>query len=630
MQGIVIGSFEAVVIAVYVLAIGFLGYLGYRHTKTAADYLVAGRGLHPFIMAMSYGATFISTSAIVGFGGVAAMFGMSLMWLVFLNIAVGIFIAFVFLGGRTRRMGHHLGAHTFPELLGARFQSPTLRVLAGLIVTVFIPLYAAAVLMGACKFIADWFQTDYNGALLVFGGLVALYVVVGGLKGVMYTDAFQGTIMFVGMLVLLGITYWQLGGPAEAHQTLTDMKPMVPEPLVKMGHQGWTAMPAYGFDAAHSLWWVVVSTIILGVGIGVLAQPQLVVRFMTVRSQRELNRAVLMGGLFVLAIPGTAYLVGTLSNAWCVEQGPLLRGEVVAIEDPQSGLVQCRQLQQLGPDGQWSPLLSKSGEPVAGTLKLAPAADLPSEAPTTTAPTLSGVAVPPPPAVGGQAIGRSISLTYAGGLKSSDQVIPTYIRLALPRWFGVLFLLTLLAAGMSTLSSQFHTLGTSIGHDVVEAVSGRRGGNVLITRAGIVAGIGVAMALGYAAQYGSYVIARATAIFFGLCASAFLPAFVGGLFFRRITRAGALASMVAGFLATAFWLTLVKAKEASAIGVVHWLLGPDKASLLHGQGAWAWVDPICVGLPISIATAGVVSLLTQPPDQEHLDRCFASSDRAGV
>ncbi len=118
-----VGLAEILVVLLYLFVVIFLGWLGWRRTKSAADYLIAGREIHPFVMAMSYGATFISTSAIVGFGGVAGMFGMSLLWLTFLNIFIGIFIAFVFLGGPTRRMGHILQAHTFPELLGRRYQS---------------------------------------------------------------------------------------------------------------------------------------------------------------------------------------------------------------------------------------------------------------------------------------------------------------------------------------------------------------------------------------------------------------------------------------------------------------------------------------------------------------------------
>ena len=97
-----------IVVVIYLFMIGYLGYYGYRKTKNALDYLVAGRNAHPVVMALSYGATFISTSAIVGFGGAAALYGMGLLWLTFLNIFVGIIIAFIVFGKRTRKIGHNL------------------------------------------------------------------------------------------------------------------------------------------------------------------------------------------------------------------------------------------------------------------------------------------------------------------------------------------------------------------------------------------------------------------------------------------------------------------------------------------------------------------------------------------
>ena len=74
-----------IVVAVYLCITAYLGWLGYKQTSNAADYLVAGRKQHPVIMALSYGSTFISTAAIIGFGGVAAVLGMGLMWLTALN-----------------------------------------------------------------------------------------------------------------------------------------------------------------------------------------------------------------------------------------------------------------------------------------------------------------------------------------------------------------------------------------------------------------------------------------------------------------------------------------------------------------------------------------------------------------
>jgi len=122
------GAMENIIVILYLAILGYLGFKGYKQTKTTTDYLIAGRDTHPFIMALSYGATFISTAAIVGFGGVSAWLGSSILWLTFLNIFLGIFIAFAFLGDPTRKMGYRLNAHTFPEFLAKRFNSKFIQV----------------------------------------------------------------------------------------------------------------------------------------------------------------------------------------------------------------------------------------------------------------------------------------------------------------------------------------------------------------------------------------------------------------------------------------------------------------------------------------------------------------------
>jgi solute:Na+ symporter, SSS family len=304
------------VVLIYLLLTIYVGYVAWRRTKSADDYMVAGRATHPFIMALSYGATFISTAAIVGFGGTAGVYGMGLLWLTFLNILVGIFIAFVFFGKRTRKMGHNLGALTFPEFLSKRFDSKFIQYFSGLVIFFGMTLYASVVLIGMARFVQVSLQIDYSIALIALAVIVALYVIFGGIRGVMYTDALQGTIMFVGMLILLVVTYWILGGVTHANQGLTNLVNIVPQAATAKatatGFTGWTSMPSLG----SPFWWTLVSTLILGVGIGVLSQPQLVVRFMTVKSNKELNRAVLIGGIFIFLMTGTAFVVGALSNLY--------------------------------------------------------------------------------------------------------------------------------------------------------------------------------------------------------------------------------------------------------------------------------------------------------------------------
>jgi len=599
-----VGLADIFVVLAYLLVIFYLGWLGYMRTKTASDYLIAGRKIHPFVMALSYGATFISTSAIVGFGGAAGLFGMSLLWLTFLNIFVGIFIAFVFLAPRARMMGHHLDAHTFPELLGRRFQSKFIQVFSGIVIFLFIPLYAAAVLIGGCLFIATQFGISYEVALLVFSVIIAAYVVMGGLKGVMYSDALQGSIMFIGMLVLLILTYSRIGGVVSGHEKLTDLATLVPGKLQAIGHRGFTAMPPFGFgDIKYNLWWLVIPTITLGVGIGVLAQPQLVVRFMTVKSKRELNRAVLIGGIFILVMTGVAFTVGALSNVFFTENGPAMNGRVVKTIDADKGHA-VLQIMKTDESGNWLDVLDEQGQGKKAPVLLDASAGIQGQA------SIEGKNVD-------VVIGRSISIVYAKG--DSGKIIPTYIK-TLPPWFGLLFMLTLLSAAMSTLSSQFHTVGTSIGRDVYEQITGEHGKSTRITRIGIIIGIAYAVLVSFYWRE-STVIPRATAIFFGLCASAFLPSFIGALYFKRFTRPAAVWSTVVGFAVTSFWLLLVKSKEAAAIGLVQKLTGGN-TSILAGKPNWDWVDPIVIAMPISIIVAIVVSLLTKPPSQDHIDKCF--------
>ncbi len=609
-----VGVLDTLLVVLYLAVIGYLGWLGYRRTRGAADYLIAGRQVHPFIMAVSYGATFISTSAIVGFGGVAAMFGMSLLWLVFANIFIGVFLAFVVLGPVTRRMGHRLDAHTFPELLGRRYQSKAVQVFAGLVIFLFIPLYAAAVLIGGCEFIAARFGVPYPAALLIFSAIVASYVVVGGLKGVMYTDALQGAIMFVGMAVLLVWTYSELGGVAVAHERLGDMADEAFVGFRAIGHEGWTAMPAFGWgDTKHDLWWIVISTITLGVGIGVLAQPQLVVRFMTVRSRRQLNRAVLVGGVFILMMVGVVYVVGALSNVYFARHEQIT-GHLVGPHEPtriilkkERGVlkrVDC-QLLHIDVDGDQLADVHVIRQGLGKAEAILPKADV-----TTLA---NGRVEVRPRAT---SFVRAVVHTKDGWALNADSIVPLYITQSLPAWFGVVFLLTLLAAAMSTASSQFHALGASIARDVWLPLTGKDGRAMAVTRIGILIGITIAVLFAYYAR-GGYFIARATAIFFGLCASTFLPAFVGGLFCKWVTRAGCIASMVIGFTVSAGWLTLVKAKEAGAIGIVQELTG-GKPSLLADYPNWPVVDPVVIALPLSVFTLVLVSMVTRKPSAEHL------------
>ena len=528
----------SIVVLIYILITGYVGYVAWRRTKSADDYLVAGRETHPFVMALSYGATFISTAAIVGFGGVAANYGLGILWLVFLNIIVGIFIAFVFFGKRTRKMGHNLGALTFPEFLSKRFDSRFIQYFSGAVIFIGMPLYASVVLVGMARFVETTLGIDYNIALVVMAVIVAVYVIFGGIRGVMYTDALQGSIMFFGMIFLMIGIYWILGGVTDANQALTNLVNVVPAKSTAVatatGFTGWTSMPSLG----SPFWWTLVSSMILGVGIGVLSQPQLVVRFMTVKSDRELNRGVLIGGIFIFVMTFGAYIVGALSNVYFF-----------------------------------------------------------------------------------QTTGQTAVQAAGGNL---DKVIPAFIAAAMPLWFAYLFMITLLSAAMSTLSAQFHVQGTALGRDIYETLARKTGGSsVQMARMGIVIAVIIAVILGFILP--ASIVAVGTALWFGITAAAFLAIYVAALYWKRATKAGAIAGLVSGAVVSLIWLVFGFKKSAEPLGISQALLGH---STVITTVPWPTVDPMIVALPVAIIMTIVVSLLTQPPEKEFIDKCFEGVDQS--
>jgi len=499
----------ASLVIIYLAATLIIGYLGYKKTKSSEDYLVAGRCSHPVIIALSYGATFISTSAIIGFGGQAANLGMSLIWLTVLNIGVGILLAFVLFGKKTREIGHRLSAVTFPDLMCKIYKSPLMQYIAGFIIVVSMPLYTAAILIGGARFIEPTLGIDYTTSLILFAVITAIYVVFGGLIAVMYTDAFQGTIMLIGMTILLALTLVAVGGFTAGTTALTGMANLVPKALAGQGMAGWTVMPEFG----SPIWFTVITTLVLGVGIGVLAQPQLVVRFMTAKDNRSLNRAILVGGPFILMMTGVAFTVGALSNVYFYQT---------------------------------------SGK---------------------------------------------IAIDAAGG--NVDAIMPLFINQAMPEIFVVIFMLTLLSAAMSTLSALYHAMGTALICDLWG-----RGKECALSlkahQAGIVIMMVVSTVLAFMMPIS--IIARATVMFMGLCACAFLPAFAIGVYAKVPSTRAALYSMITGAVVWFIWTAFVHAAEAKPLGLCQAIFG--KVTLLGAP--WTAVDPIVIALPVSLVVMVVL------------------------
>jgi SSS family solute:Na+ symporter len=468
-------------------------------------------------MALSYGATFISTSAIIGFGGAAGQYGLGMLWLTVFNIAVGVLIAFVVFGKRTRQLGHKLGTQTMPELFACRFNSKFMQGYSGVLIFLFMPFYASAVLKGIVDYIAQYTGASFELVLIIVGILTAVFVVTGGLKGIMYADAVQGTIMFAGMAFLIIYTYRLLGGVTNAHEALSALPQQTggaeqTASLVKGGFAGWTSMPTAGTP----VWWNLITTLVAGVGIGVLAQPQLSVKFMTVKSGRELNRAVLSGGVFILFMTGVAFTGGALANV---------------------------------------AFFRASGQ---------------------------------------------IAIVAAG---ANDSIIPVFITKFLPDWFGGIFLIVLTGAAISTLNALVHTTGTALGRTRIAMLIGLI---LSIVLAWLSSKLDASMAI----------IAISTSLFYGLCASAFLPSYIAALYIKSFPKAAAVSSMIAGSAVSLFWLFFVQAKTAGSLQICRLLTGKATIVADTALSQLSMVDAIVIALPVSLIVGGLVWALSRKEGEE--------------
>jgi SSS family solute:Na+ symporter len=192
------------------------------------------------------------------------------------------------------------------------------------------------------------------------------------------------------------------------------------------------------------------------------------------------------------------------------------------------------------------------------------------------------------------------------GGPNPDAVVPLIINNFFPTWFIILFLFAVLAAAMSTASALFHTAGASIGRDFYEKgllkkISEKK--SLKITR---LATLVIVIATLIISINPPDVVAVLTSFFFGLMACTFLAPYTLMLYWKKISRSGAWAGMLGGFIFTIFWYILIYFKTAP-----H-LLG----SSLTDNYMINMLDPIFIGLPLSFLLCFLFSYLIKQDKNE--------------
>lgn len=449
------------------LVVGFLiyftltvvvGFVAVRRNRSLDSYLLADRKLGPWVAAFSERASGESAWLLIGLPGLAFVSGFSAFW-VTVGCCGGIAFSWFMVARRLREQTERHQALTLSDYFESRFDDNTrsLRLVATAIILFFFTFYVAAQFLAAGKVLNYYLGVTHMQGMLIGAVLVLFYTAAGGLYAVAWTDLVQGVIMLFTLTVLplaiLGET-GGLGGLAAG-----------------LGREGSRFLDI----APGGTTWAAISGVLgsLGIGLGYMGQPHLVLRFMAVTSPRE-----------------------------------IAKGRVIAIV--------------------WA-LLAFTGAVLIG---------------------LGGLAH-----FGSQAMGPG------GPIADQEQLMPLAARTFMPEWLAVVMICGAIAAMMSTADSQLLSSASAVSEDIYRRLLRPQADQrrlLLIGRlATLLVGV-VAFLLAWRAD--TLVYSLVLYAWAGLGA-AFGPPLLLSLWWRGISRAGALAGLVAGTVTVLVWYNVPALKS---------------------------------------------------------------------
>ena len=270
---------EIILILSFLLFMGFFAAVGLSSIRvkenTTDDYLVAGRGMHPGLAALSAVSTWNSGYMFIGFIGFTYTIGYSVIW-IGLASTIGQIVAWIWLYKFIQEQANERGVRSLSSLVSRVSGAPEAKLAAALSV-LFLSVYAAAQLTSGGKALFAMMGWSELIGILIGFVLVVAYCYAGGIRASIWTDAAQSCVMIVGSVLLCWVAMGEVGGFNGLHdglnsqnENLTNMFP----PDLKLG---------------VTLW---VFAFFLG-GLGVAGQPQVVSRVMTLGTDRDRKQAMI-------------------------------------------------------------------------------------------------------------------------------------------------------------------------------------------------------------------------------------------------------------------------------------------------------------------------------------------------
>ena len=299
-------TWNVIAIIIYMSVMLGIGYWSYRQTDEYEDYVLAGRGLNPFVAALSAGAADMSGWLLMGLPGALFVSGMSELWIA-VGLLAGAWANWTYVAPRLRSYSEVADdSVTIPSFFENRLgdKSRTIRLVSSTIIVVFFTFYVSSGMVAGGKYFESTFGGEYLTGMLIVAFITVAYTFIGGFLAVSYTDAVQGMIMFCSLVIVPVMALVYLEDPSSIWT--------------------WATSNSYGPHAdGNPQYFSLISgisaaTIIgnLAWGLGYFGQPHIIVRFMALRTPKDARTGRMIGmswmfisiiGAVFIAIIGTAF-----------------------------------------------------------------------------------------------------------------------------------------------------------------------------------------------------------------------------------------------------------------------------------------------------------------------------------
>ncbi|MBA6251430.1 MAG: sodium/proline symporter [Colwellia sp.] len=287
----------------FIVMIGIGLYAFKKSTSDAAGYMLGGRNLSPSVTALSAGASDMSGWMLMGIPGAMYVTGLSSIWIA-VGLVIGAYFNYLIVAPRLRTYTEVANdSITLPDFFENRFNDKRhlLRVVSSIVIIVFFTLYTSSGIVAGGKLFESSFGLDYEVGLYVTAGVVVLYTMFGGFLAVSLTDFVQGCIMFVALVLVPFVVISDIGGV----QAMNDVIHSIDAEKFNM------------FNGVSAL--AIISA--MAWGLGYFGQPHIIVRFMAIRSVKDLPAARRIGMTWMIVSICGAMATGFAGIAYVAKTG---------------------------------------------------------------------------------------------------------------------------------------------------------------------------------------------------------------------------------------------------------------------------------------------------------------------